>query len=74
MLTKSFEELKEQSLCCFPEMAPRMGLVNTLTGGELQKAEQSGFLSGSVVKNLPANTGDTGSIPGLGRSYRSQSN
>ena len=23
---------------------------------------------GSVVKNLPANTGDAGSIPGLGRS------
>ena len=30
-----------------------------------------GFPGGSVVKNLPANTGDTrdmGSIPGLGRS------
>ena len=30
-----------------------------------------GFLSGSVVKNLPVNAGDTedmGSIPGLGRS------
>ena len=26
------------------------------------------FLGGSVVKNLPANAGDTGSIPGLGRS------
>ena len=26
-----------------------------------------GFLAGSVVKNPPANTGDTGSIPGLGR-------
>ena len=24
------------------------------------------FLGGSVVKNLPANAGDTGSIPGLG--------
>ena len=24
-----------------------------------------GFCSGSVVKNLPANTGDAGSIPGL---------
>ena len=31
----------------------------------------SGFPGGSVVKNLPANTGDprdAGSIPGLGRS------
>ena len=27
-----------------------------------------GFLGGSVVKNLPANAGDVGSIPGLGRS------
>ena len=27
-----------------------------------------GFLAGSVVKNLPANTGDVGSIPGSGRS------
>ena len=27
-----------------------------------------GFPGGSVVKNLPANAGDTGSIPGLERS------
>ena len=27
-----------------------------------------GFPSGSAVKNLPANTRDAGSIPGLGRS------
>ena len=27
-----------------------------------------GFPGGSVVKNLPANAGDEGSIPGLGRS------
>ena len=27
-----------------------------------------GFPGGSVVKNLPANAGNTGSIPGLGRS------
>ena len=27
-----------------------------------------GFPGGSVVKNLPANAGDSGSIPGLGRS------
>ena len=27
-----------------------------------------GFPDGSVVKNPPANAGDTGSIPGLGRS------
>ena len=27
-----------------------------------------GFTGGSVVKNLPANAGDLGSIPGSGRS------
>ena len=28
-----------------------------------------GFPGGSVVKNPPANAGDMGSIPGLGRSH-----
>ena len=30
--------------------------------------KQMGFLGGSVVKKLPANAGDTGVIPGSGRS------
>ena len=30
--------------------------------------DQFGLPSSSVVKNLPANAGDVGSIPGLGRS------
>ena len=29
---------------------------------------KQGFLGGTVIKNLPANAGGTGSIPGLGRS------
>ena len=33
-----------------------------------------GFTGGSVVKNLPANAGDTGSIPGPGGSYMPQGN
>ena len=33
-----------------------------------------GFPGGSVVKNPPANAGDTGSSPGLGRSHMPQSN
>ena len=32
------------------------------------------FPGGSVVKNLPANTRDTGWSPGLGRSHMPQSN
>ena len=33
-----------------------------------------GFPGGAVVENLPANPGDTGSSPGLGRSHMPQSN
>ena len=33
-----------------------------------------GFPGDSVVKNLLANAGDTGSIPDLGRSHTSRSN
>ena len=32
------------------------------------------FSGGPVVKNLSANVGDTGSIPGLGRSHMPRSN
>ena len=38
------------------------------------KAENVGFPSGSVVKNLPANAGDMGSIPGPGRSHMPSNN
>ena len=31
------------------------------------------FPGGPLVKNLPANAGDTGSIPGLGRSHMPRS-
>ena len=33
-----------------------------------------GFPGGAVVKNLPASAGDTGWIPGLGRSHMWQNN
>ena len=33
-----------------------------------------GFPCGAVVENLPANAGDTGSSPGLGRSHTPRSN
>ena len=35
---------------------------------------QEGFPGGAVVENLPANAGDTGSSPGLGRSHMPRSN
>ena len=37
-----------------------------------QKREWRGFPDGSVVKNPPANAGDVGSIPDLGRSQRKE--
>ena len=38
------------------------------------KANEVGFPGGAVVKNPPANAGDTGSSPGLGRSHMPWSN
>ena len=38
------------------------------------KQNSRGFPGGTVVKNLPANTGDMGSSPGLGRSHMLRSN
>ena len=38
------------------------------------KATILGFPGGAVVENLPANAGDTGSSPGLGRSHMPRSN
>ena len=39
------------------------------TRGEKIKTYQQGFPGGTVVKNPPANAGDTGSSPGPGRSH-----
>ena len=38
------------------------------------KKRTQGFPGGAVVENLPANAGDTGSSPGLGRSHMPRSN
>ena len=38
------------------------------------KNAQKGFPGGAVVENLPANAGDTGSSPGLGRYHMPRSN
>ena len=33
----------------------------------ITQSHTTSFLCGAVVKNLPANAGDAGSVPGLGR-------
>ena len=40
----------------------------------MTKTRNRGFPGGAVVENLPANAGDTGSSPGLGRSHIPRSN
>ena len=40
----------------------------------VQKFPLGGFPGGAVVENLPANAGDTGLSPGLGRSHMPWSN
>ena len=42
--------------------------------GNLTKKQHGGFPGGAVVENLPANAGDAGSSPGLGRSHMPRSN
>ena len=42
--------------------------------GDSSKSKHRGFPGGAVVENLPANAGDTGSSPGLGRSHMPRSN
>ena len=39
-----------------------------------KREKKKGFPGGAVVENLPANAGDTGSSPGLGRSHMTRSN
>ena len=40
-----------------------------MVGKKLFKKSSRGFPGGAVVESLPANAGDTGSSPGLGRSH-----
>ena len=41
---------------------------------KIQNEHEGGLPSGSVVKTLPANAGDTGSIPDPGRSHMPRNN
>ena len=53
-----------------------LGHIGSAPGGSEccpQNKVNRGFPGGAVVENLPANAGDTGSSPGLGRSHMPQS-
>ena len=49
------------------------GCIAAVLFGQL-KIQSWGFPGGAVVENLPANAGDTGLSPGLGRSHMPRSN
>ena len=48
--------------------------IQTAHTAQYQKQTNRGFPGGAVVENPPANAGDTGSSPGLGRSHMPRSN
>ena len=54
--------------------SPQMQLLPPGQGPYIKNPTALGFPGGAVVKNLPANAGDTGSSPGPGRSHRPWSN
>ena len=49
-------------------------LLQVWSGNVPIRTPGEGFPGGAVVENLPANAGDTGSSPGLGRSHMPRSN
>ena len=51
----------------------RWGKVWIKKGKNTQKTSERGFPGGAVVKNPPANAGDTGLSPGPGRSHMPRS-
>ena len=50
------------------------GKFGIYTESSKKKKFRQGFPGGAVVENLPANAGDMGSSPGLGRSHMPRSN
>ena len=73
------EQLNEVEIVNLPEKKFRIMIVKMSQDlgkrmeAKIKKMEE-GFPGGAVVENLPANAGDTGSSPGLGRSHMPRSN
>ena len=72
-ITKTFPTLKPiLEVHCF--LSLHFHPVDKLRCWAIMKNESGDFTGGTVVKNLPANAGDTGSSPGPGRSHMPRSN
>ena len=54
--------------------ASKRKMLDFLVRHSYKNVTMEGFPGGAVVKNLPANAGDTGSSPGPGRSHMQRSN
>ena len=61
------KEMKEESNGLLPKK------IKYIPQKSSNKEMRGGFPGGAVVESLPANAGDTGSSPGLGRSHMPQS-
>ena len=66
VITTTTKKKKKKSTSELPGKQGKSPGVRKKLGGD--------FPGGAVVKNPPANAGDTGSIPGPGRSHMPQSN
>ena len=51
-----------------------IGFYESINRDDKNKKFIRGFPGGAVVENLPANAGDTGSSPGLGRAHMPRNN
>ena len=68
------EEKKKKDLQNKPKTIKKMAIGTYISIITLNVNELRDFPGGAVVKNPPANAGDVGSSPGLGRSHMLQSN
>ena len=68
---------KKDTVCCYFENSVRWVIpkpVKSKGRNKVRIRPVGGFPGGAVVENLPANAGDMGSSPGLGRSHTPRSN
>ena len=70
----SYEGLGEAMYVSLLSLIKERCCTLTEQGKSIDKPEAWDFPGGTVVKNPPANAGDTGSSPGPGRSHMPQSN
>ena len=70
---KSFQMMKVKYFDCSGDYMSIYICENSLFC-KLKNETFLGFPGGAAVENLPANAGDTGSSPGLGRSHMPRSN